>query len=105
MDVKNKAYCDTQLKAVNVATGYLYRVSCDEPTLCKNMTRLWAYNLALDNPSCDKSADIIKAVEEVFNRLPTYNDVESVTNNCAISFQDVTPVISCANITFTDLSA
>ena len=105
MDVKSKAYCDTQLKAINVATGYLYSVSCDEPELCKNMTRLWAYRLAEANPSCAKSSDIIKSISEVFNALPSYKDKDTTTSNCAISFQDVTPVISCPSITFTDLDA
>ena len=102
MAVKNKLIGELQRRAVNVANGYMYSVSCKDDLFCDYATRLWAYELAESNLSCTDSNKLLKCIGAL--HLPECNTTDTITNNCSISFTDTTPVVSCTAITFTDLN-
>lgn len=102
MAVKNKLIGELQRRAVNVANGYKYAASCNDNLFCGYATRLWAYELAENNLSCTDSDKLLDCISSL--HLPNCGANETITTNCAVSFTDITEVISCTSITFTDLN-
>lgn len=102
MAVKNKLIGELQRRAVNVANGYKYAASCNDDLFCKYATRLWAYELAEVNTSCDASDKLLDCISNL--NLPACGATSTIITNCAVGFTDVTEVISCTSITFVDLN-
>ena len=101
-DVKNKLIGELQRKAVNIANGYLYDVNCTDNLFCEYAKALWAYELAIDNSECDGADEPVKCVNKY--TLPACGEIVGTTTNCSISITDITEVVSCTTITFTDIT-
>lgn len=102
MAVKNKLIGELQRRAVNVANGYKYAVNCSDDLFCDYATRLWAYELAELNTSCDESTKLLNCISNL--NLPSCGTNDTITTNCSVSFSDITQVVSCTSITFSDLT-
>lgn len=100
-DVKNKLIGELQRKAANIANGYLYDVHCTDNLFCEYAKALWAYELAENNSTCTGADEPIKCVN-AYN-LPACGEIVSTTTDCTISITDITEVVSCTSITFTEL--
>lgn len=99
--VKNKLIGELQRRAVDIANGYLYGVHCADDLFCEYAKALWAYELA-ENSECD-GADAITKCVHAYN-LPACGEIVGATTDCTISITDITEVVSCTSITFTDIT-
>lgn len=92
--------CNLQVRASRQVSDLMYNVLCPDETLCRDLARLWAYELAVANPDCTSSQTIIDFVEgQVPTQVVTPPGV--VSQDCAITITDESTSQDCATITIT----